>query len=277
MQPGVGVEQVLYLYGVIPEDQILPCQPGVPLRAVSHATVTAMVETVCAREFSPQALEEKLQSVEWVACLARKHEAVLEQAMRHGPVVPARLCTLFSNTDVLDRSLADNEERFQAALERIRDREEWSIKAFCDERRLRDAAVAGDLELQTLDATIAAASPGRAFVLRTQREGRAAELAVRCLEALVDEALTALEPVAADLRLRPLLAESVTGQDEPMALNAAVLVDVPARDAFRATFAEISSWFQVEGLVFELSGPWPAYSFCDADAGEADVSAAGGR
>lgn len=273
MHPGVGVGRVLYLYGVIPKNQSFSSDAGLPLQAVSHATLTAVVEPVCAREFSPEALDEKLQSIEWVARLARKHETVLEEAMRHGPVVPASLCTLFSNTEALKRSLAENEKRFLFALERIHGQQEWGLKAFCDERRLRAAAATDDAELRTLDAVIAGANPGHAFVLRKKREARLAELGSMRLDALVDEVLEAIEHVAADVRLRPLLPEPATGRDEPLALNAAALVNVFARETFQATIAELSTRYQDDGLVFELSGPWPAYSFCDDDPVEAGANA----
>lgn len=274
MEPGVGGDRVLYLYGVIPRDQNLPTSVGVALCGVSHATVTAMVEPVCAREFSPESLDEKLQSIEWVARQARKHEAVLEQAMRHGPVVPARLCTLFSNAEALKHSLGERKQEFLAALERIQGREEWGVKAFYDGRQ-PGAAAADDSELRRLDAAISDASPGHAFVLRKKRAARLAALASVRLDALVDEVLEAVEDVAADVRLRPLLPESATGRDEPMALNAAALVSVSTRDAFQAAIAELSARCREDGLVIEICGPWPAYSFCDDDADAASAAEAG--
>jgi hypothetical protein len=262
VQGGVGVDRVLYLYCVIPRDQGFPSDAGVALEGVSYAAVAAVVEPVCAREFSSPVLDEKLQSLEWVARQARKHETVLEQAMRHGPIVPARLCTLFSNAEALKRSLADNEGRFLAALERIQGREEWGLKAFCDEHRLRVAA-ADDQDLRTLDAAIALSDPGHAFVLRKKREARLAELTSLRLDELVDEVLGAVEQVADDVSLRPVLPASATGRNEPMALNAAALVSVSTREAFQATIAELSVRYQEDGLVMEMSGPWPPYSFCD--------------
>jgi len=68
-------ERVLYLYGVIPRDQGLPSEAGAPVQAVSHSAIVALVEPVCAHEFSPDTLNDKLKSIEWVAHLAHKHEA----------------------------------------------------------------------------------------------------------------------------------------------------------------------------------------------------------
>ena len=264
---GTG-ERVLYLYGVIPRDQGLPSEAGAPVQAVSHSAIVALVEPVCAHEFSPDTLNDKLKSIEWVAHLAHKHEAVLECAMRHGPVVPARLCTLFSDTDSLRLSLAENEERFLAALERVQAREEWGIKVYCDESRLRAVVGLDDTQVLALDAAAAKASPGQAFVLQKKRDAHLAEVAAARIDAMADEAVEALEHDAADTRLRPLLSEEATGSGEPMVLNVAVLVDIAAHEAFRASLSRLSERFRAEGFSFEASGPWPPYSFCDG--GEAD-------
>jgi hypothetical protein len=268
VQAGVAVEaadRVLYLYGVIPAQQSFPTGVGVPLEAVSHEGLTAVVEAVGAREFAPAALDQKLQSLEWVALQARKHQAVLERAMSSGAVIPARLCTLFSTPEALLHSLAENQARFLRALARIEGRQEWGLKAFCDEARLQLAVAAGRPELQALDAAIAGAGPGHAFVLRKQREACTRELASVQLDALLDEVLEILEDAASEVHLLPLLPESATGRSHPMALSVATLVPVPAVSAFQATVAELSARFQGDGLFFELSGPWPTYSFCDDD------------
>ena len=267
-------ERMLYLYGVVPRAQGVPNGADAAVQAVSHSGIVALVEAVCAREFSSDALDDKLKSVEWVARLAHKHEAVLECAMRQGPVVPARLCTLFNNTESLRLSLAENEARFLAALDRVRAREEWGIKVYRDDSRLRAVVGLDDAQVLALDAAVAKASPGQAFILRKKRDARLAEAALARTDAMADEALETLESDAADLRLRPLLSEEASGRPEPMVLNVAALVDITAREVLRTTLSRLSEHFEAEGFSFEASGPWPPYSFCDGegrDTVESDV------
>ncbi|MDD5309891.1 MAG: GvpL/GvpF family gas vesicle protein [Deltaproteobacteria bacterium] len=267
-------ERVLYLYGVIPRDQGLPDEVGAAVQAVSHSAVVALVEPVCAQEFSPDTLNEKLKSIEWVASLAHKHEAVLECAMRHGPVVPARLCTLFCNTDSLRTSLAENEERFLATLEWVQAREEWGLKVFCDQGRLHAVVGLEDAQVRALDSEAAKASPGQAFVLRKRRDARLLDAAAARIDAMADETVEVLEHDAVDMRLRPLLLEAATGRTEPMVLNIAALVDKSSCSAFRDRHALLSARFQAEGFSFEASGPWPPYSFCDDEGTDATGSEA---
>jgi hypothetical protein len=258
-----GGDQSLYLFGVIPEAQGLPSDAGVSLRAVPHSTVVALVEAVCASEFSPDVLDEKLKCIDWVARLARRHETVLERAMRHGPVVPARLCTLFTSAEALGLSLADNEERLVATLERVRGRQEWGLKVSCDESRLRSIAGPDDREARALQTALETASPGQAFVLRKKRDARMAEVAEARVDAVLDEVVDAIELVTVDVRLLPLLSEAATGRSEPMVLNIAALVGVAGHHDFDTTLTQLSNRFRAEGFTFETTGPWPPYSFCD--------------
>jgi gas vesicle protein GvpL/GvpF len=273
-------DSILYLYGVIREGQSLPAPAGVALAAVPHAAIAGLVEPVPAAEFSPDVLEEKLQSLDWVARLAEKHQVVLASAMRHGAVVPARLCTLFSGAPALAQSLAAHEERFLAALARIADREEWGVKAFCAEAALQERVGQADPRAEALRAALATATPGQAYVLAKQRDARLAELAAARLDEVTAEAIAVLEGATVDLRLLAgigagLGSAAPAGEGETLLLSLAAFVDATARAAFHGAVAELEERFAEEGFTFAVSGPWPPYSFCDEADEELDPAAAG--
>ncbi|WP_224249742.1 GvpL/GvpF family gas vesicle protein [Hyalangium gracile] len=255
-------EHVLYLYGVIPAGQPIPVSEAAALQAVPFSNLVALVEPVSATEFSSQALKEKLQRIDWVSLLAQKHTAVLDEVMQHGSVVPARLCTLFSSAQMLQSSLVQNEERFQDKLERVRDRQEWGFKVFCDKAKLEAALAVSEPELRQLEAAAARASPGQAYVLRKKREARLAELCQLRRDEVSDEVLDVLEAQAADTRMRPLLSEATSGRSEAMTLNVAILIDNTGASALIAAAQELASLFGDEGFIFDPTGPWPPYSFC---------------
>jgi hypothetical protein len=260
-----GSEQVLYLYGVVPNDQPVPRGATGSLETIPLAGLTALVESVSASEFAPRVLEKKLQCIDWVSELARKHSSILEEAMRHGPVVPAPLCTLFSSAEVLRASLEVSEQEFQAKLERLKGRQEWGCKVFCDSGKLRATLGGNDSHLVALEAAVATASPGQAYVLRKKRDAYLAELASERMDAATGEMLDSLSLLSVDTRLRPLLSEAASGRSEAMALNVALLIAVSRYPELHAQVEELSARFSTEGFVIELTGPWPAYSFCDDD------------
>lgn len=262
MGAGSGTGQLLYLYGVTSRNQSLPERTPASLEAVSDSALVAIVEPVSADEFAPEVLDKTLHSVESLADLARKHEAVLEAVMQVGPVIPARLCTLYSHADAVRTCLAENQERFLGALGRIHGRQEWGLKVFCDETRLRAAAGAADAEVHALDAAAATASPGLAYVLAKKRDARSVEVASARIDDAVDEILGALEPLPVETCVKPLLPEQATGRCETMVLNLVALVDTAARERFHAAVENLARRFGHDGFTFEVSGPWPPYSFC---------------
>jgi hypothetical protein len=181
-------------------------------------------------------------------------------------VVPARLYTLFSNPQAVQLSLAEHEEKFLAVLDRIRGREEWGVKLFCAEDRLRTLCAA-DPEAQELEAMLVGAGPGHAYVLRKQRDAWLAAAVAARVEEAVGDALDVLEPGTADLQpLRvnlPLAAEPPGGVT--MVLNLAALVDLTRQPAFQSAVKRLARRWRGEGFTFEVSGPWPPFSFCSGD------------
>ena len=265
METQVSSAQVLYLYGVIPRDQLVPERQKAGLEAVAFSSLVALVEPVPASEFSGKVLDERLQRLEWVASMAQKHSAVLEGAMEHGPIIPARLCTLFSNKDTLRELLVKSEHQFHDKLEQLRGRQEWGLKAFCDETKLRPALSASDPELKALEAAAARASPGQAYVLRKKHDSLLAELVSQRTDEVLDQVIDGLEDMTIDTRWRPLLSKAASGRSQTMSLNAALLVELTARAELRSRVDALSAPFEAEGFQFELTGPWPPYSFCDSE------------
>jgi hypothetical protein len=265
METQIAGEQVLYLYGVVSPGQPLPASEGAVLEAVPISGLVALVEPVSASEFSSAKLEERMKDIEWVSSLARKHTCVLEGAMEYGPVVPARLCTLFSSAQVLKDSLAQSVEQFRGKLEKLKGRQEWGLKVFCDAGKLRPLMAASDPQVRALELATAGASPGQAYVLRKKVDACLAQLVSERLDAVADEILDGLVSVTVDTRMRPLLSAAASGRSETMVLNVALLVDSPHCSEVHALAEELVSRFSPEGFALEVTGPWPPYSFCDDD------------
>jgi hypothetical protein len=61
-----------------------------------------------------------------------------------------------------------------------------------------------------------------------------------------------------------VLSREVTGMDKDMVLNWAFLVPRKAVADFRTRIEQANAEHDRQGLVFQLSGPWPPYSFCPA-------------
>jgi Gas vesicle synthesis protein GvpL/GvpF len=251
--------ELLYLYGIVREARPLPAALETRLQLVSHGRLSALVEPVADEEFSPGVLDDKLQSLEWVAAQASRHQAVLEQVMRERPVVPARLCTMFSGPSALQAQLGEQEQRFHALLDALEGREEWSVKVFCQRAMLeRDIATR-----EGLDHDVGApAAPGLAFLYHKRRRAELLRLVDAAIDDCVDDVLEHVEGLAFATRLRSLLSEQTTGREDAMMLNVAALLDHGADEVLAGELDEVSEHHGGR-ISIELRGPWPAYSFCN--------------
>lgn len=251
---------LLYLYGIVHEDQ----RPAAGHSAVVHGRLAALVERVPASEFAPAVLEHRLGSVEWVAELARRHEAQLEQAMAAGPVIPARLCTLFSGDEAVRRLLADDEADFLAVLERLTGAQEWGLKIYCDMAALR-SALTGRFAASKAPPDALPMSPGQAFVLAKRREAQVAEMVARRLEEVQGLVLDVIEPIVFETCVKRLLPAAATQREERMIANLGVLVAHDQLAALAMAVDDVLEAVAGEGFVIEQSGPWPPYSFTRSD------------
>jgi hypothetical protein len=254
-----GAAHVLWLYGVTYADQALPAGCPASVEAIRHHAFSAIVERVPRAEFTPEVIEARMESMEWVAAPARRHQGVLDALLAKGPVIPARLCTLFSSPSAVEDALEAGHTRFSASLDRLTGCREWGLKLFCDERRL-----AANLLAETDESGDPSLSPGRAYVLAKQREARATERAAERVDEIVDEVVDALEPHLVDVVERAAVQAPPDGTTA--AMNLAVLLTRGGEEAFRAAVEAEAERLALEGCRFELSGPWAPYGFCNLDA-----------
>jgi hypothetical protein len=200
--------------------------------------------------YGPQAIEPRLQDLDWVSQAALAHEAVVEHLTRARgtTVIPMKLFTLFSS---LERAAADVAARRGAiaqTMRRIAGAQEWGVRVF-----RRPAAASG----------LRAAQPasGAAF-LRARKEMRDAATGAR--GAAADAARAAfdrLRRLARDARVRDARQEPGTN---PPILDAAFLVASTSRARFTSEARRQAQALAAAGADLTLTGPWPAYHFVAA-------------
>ena len=256
-------EQIYYLYGITNAGRALPRQSEVALEGITGAGLQAIVEPVSAEEFAPDALETKLQCLETVERMARKHNAVVTRAVSYGSTIPARLCTLFSGPEAIRSYLDKNHGWMTDALRWVGGCLEWGLKVYCDESAIRARISIEDSRAQSLARAAEVATDGRAYLLHKRMQTYCAEAASARIDGMLDEILDQVEPRLVDARPKPLQPESAGDPRRPMVVNLVVLVEADQIDSFCETVDDLALHLADQGMSFELSGPWPPYSFCD--------------
>ena len=251
-------DSCVWLYTVLPADSAdrVDTPRGVDgerVRTVRGGELAALVGDVGGERFGSRALARNLERLDWLAEVARAHDAVVRTAAARGGVVPVRLATVFQDDDAVRALLVERRAEFVDVLEALTGRAEWGVKAYANPDAWAKAEVGAGEDSAGL------AGEGSMYLMR-----RRAQLTAR--RRAEDEA--ARWSRAAHARLCELCTASrmhqpqnpqLSGRVAPMILNASYLVDQARVEDLRALVDELAR--QHEGLDVELTGPWPPYSF----------------
>ena len=237
---------------------------GGPVRSVEGAGLTALAGDVPLAEFGEQALRRNFEDLAWLEATARAHHRVIDAVTRQGPAVPMRLATVYSSDASVAAMLAERSADFRAALDHIRGRSEWGVKAYAAGRPEPVAATP-----DTGKPAHRGAGAGAAYLQRRRDQLTAQKNASRQMMATAEAVHAELSRYAAGARLHPPQAPELTGSKDRMILNAAYLLDDGREQDFAALVTALGKRYRDVRL--ELTGPWPPYSFAGG-ADREDVS-----
>jgi hypothetical protein len=221
--------------------------------------VAAVLSRVSQTEFCGPTGEKNLQDLAWLAPRACRHEAVLEQVMRLGAVLPARFGTLFSSTASLESFMRRHEAAIGRFLERVGGQEEWAVKGFLNQARAEEEWLA---RRRSEEPCRSGSPPGVAYLqeqsLRIQARQELDDRLAEACGHLLDE----LKLLASEIVPRRILARETPEPAREMVLNWALLLPAAAVADFRGRLQGAKAEQDPSGLALEVSGPWPPYSFC---------------
>jgi hypothetical protein len=266
-----------YLYAITRADCPLPpLGPGVDPRFVVQAVpcgpLAALASRVDLERFDLRKLEEGTADLPWLSNVAVRHDRVVREAARCGPLMPLRIGTVFQSRESLLAKITRHETRVVEFLQSLGDRREWTVKVYLD--------AAGPFAASQA-AAVAPLSPEQPSVGGGRGVGgeggqgtnyltsrRLESVRRRQLQEAVRRELLAVADTLGALcdtwrQLRPLPANLVD-RPQPMVWNAAFLPARAHEDLFRATCRRFQAGLAPKGFALALSGPWPAYHFCPA-------------
>ena len=147
--------------GLLPELSGTGVDGEQPLQVRRFAGLAAVLSTVMVADFSGPAAEAKMEDISWLGIRAWRHEAVIEQAMAHSPVFPARFGTIFSSLENLEGLQRKHGSTISQFLDRMTDHEEWGIKGMLN----RERALQGLQSSQQAGMDPASLPPGMRYLL----------------------------------------------------------------------------------------------------------------
>lgn len=224
-----------------------------PVEAIVEGGLLGVTSIVPAADYEEEPLNERLQDLEWLAPRAAAHQEVNGRLLDlTGAVIPLAFGAIYRGTDGVRDLLRTRADDFADRLRAVDGRAEWIVSI---EREGSDP-VAGDA-VRALDAEIAAAAPGRAFLLGKRRDEVVREERRIRDAAVSEEAWATIEAIAERVYREPLIEDPTAAAVARFSVLADRDWEVELGDLVRRLGASGTS----AGYRIRLSGPWPAYRF----------------
>lgn len=253
---------MIYVYAITREPAVPDTEAVDQSRHFGAAEVgdlAAVYTPVKDEEFSQEVIDRRAGDLEWLGAIGYRHQDAIASLMRQTDVIPLRAFTLFSNDEALRAYLRDNAESLRKVLDRIGGKQEWTLRVEFEPQKWNDALVNRIASLRELHESIAAASAGKAFLLKKKLDDEKK----RASSAAEKDVVAEIEKTVLDKLRCETVAESRERRDGAFPqIN--VLIERDEETILQELHAELTGRYQAEGVTLALTGPWPPYTFANA-------------
>ncbi|MEI8032323.1 MAG: GvpL/GvpF family gas vesicle protein [Chlorobiaceae bacterium] len=258
----IDSDRLIYLYCVASE---------APLKGASgdHDGIIIMEHNglfVCLRhvledEFSESNLKKNISSEPWLDLHVREHLSVIGNLMERNTVIPFNFGTIYRTRERLQSFLDQHAAGLKSALDYLADKEEWSVKIFCNRAKIVQNISSLSRNIADIDLQISKSSPGKAYILGKKKNEILEKEISQIYNACSKELFSSLNLMAREYRLNQVLSGDLTGRGEDMIVNAAFLIQKDNVPGFIAKTDGLVTEHENMGLLLEVAGPWPPYTF----------------
>lgn len=234
---------------------------------LERASLGAVVRRVSLADFTPDALQARLEDPAMLRRAVQLHNDVIRAVHQRWAILPARFGAVYGRIEEIATAVDHRADALQAQLSRVDGCDEWAIHIYVDQQAVRETVRAEQAQ-EPASERLAAARPGRAYFLRRQLDE---ELASRTAQVIEEIALSVYQRIAESASVAVANWTASLGGDadgDVEVLRAAVLVRRERNESFVADVREADG--DDQGWRCTISGPWPPYSFAAATEGDAD-------
>jgi len=258
------MQEALYLFciareGLMLEPAMAGLDDGSPLLQENFANITAVYCTVPLDDFSGPSAASRLENLAWIAPRALRHGEVIARVMVSSPVLPARFGTLFRSIQSIRHLLESNLTEIDRYLERVAGKDEWAVKGLMSRTKLRDRLCSEKIAAQQdLRASV---PPGLRYFKERQLLASVDRDIGGWLKEVCRRVANLLTERSQDWHKREIVLRTGEESEEETFVNWAFLVERGRLGDFQSRLTAMNTEYDAFGVRFDLSGPWPPYSF----------------
>ncbi|MCX5810388.1 MAG: GvpL/GvpF family gas vesicle protein [Proteobacteria bacterium] len=234
---------------------------------IIHRELEAVISRVSLLKFTSEEIQKKaVEDLNWIKEKAVIHEDVIEEAMRGADglvnVIPMRFGIIFKDKAGLKETLDRDYAKMRRLLNKIRGKQEWSVKIYLmDSERFELMVKEKNEDIRLKEQEMASMPEGMAYFMEEELKETVCNEVNKELDVMSDNLFGKLGEEAAESVKTKILDREMTGKTERMVLNAAFLVHADKVDSFKKALEDIDEDLKAKGLHLEYSGPWPPFNF----------------
>ena len=256
---------LIQLYGFVEYDGTEFRFPGDGLFLIPYQGIACLARRVPEEEFAEAALEERLKDTEWLKVQLMEQEEALERVMKVCTVVPLKWGALFRTEEAVQGMIKERYNTIRELLGKLKDREEWTVRATVDRGKLQEVAGAEDREIQRLQASIERLPSGTAYLLNERLKLLKEEAVQRAIDGVIQE-IYAQIMIHAEASAT---AEPVRGatdlESKELVFQMAFLVPKERMPGFTQAVLQEARQRKPQGFEVQQVGPFPPYYFCNLE------------
>jgi len=241
----------------LPDLEAADLGQSLPVSLWPFKDIVAVLGMSSIEEFCGPEAENRMKDLAWVGPRACHHEEVVEEVIRHSPAFPARFGTIFSSLDALEKLLDIHYDEISLFLDKAAGKEEWAVKGLLNRAQARKGFSA--LMLSREEGRLASLSPGMRYLSEKRIRSSADRELNSWLKGVTKGIGDDLCRHSFDFCERKVLSHDSEAMD--MVLNWAFWVAREDADDFRVEIDRANEQNKQQGLLLQLTGPWPPYSF----------------
>ena len=234
---------------------------------IIHRELEAVVSRICLSKFTSEEIQRKaVEDLNWIKENALIHEDVIEEAMRGVDgfvnVIPMRFGIIFKDKTGLKETLDRDYVKMMRLLDKIRGKQEWSVKVYLMDSEKFELMVKEKNEgITSKEKEMASMPEGMAYFMEEELKETICNAVNKELDTMSDNLFGKLGEDAAESEKTKILDSEMTGKAEKMVFNAAFLIHTDKVDLFMKTLEGVSEDIKAKGFRLEYSGPWPPFNF----------------
>jgi Gas vesicle synthesis protein GvpL/GvpF len=242
----------------------MPGSEGVRLLAISGTPSRRggqrdwlVVSSVPDAMYGEDALQHRLQDLEWIGPRALAHEAVIEHFLSFDAVLPMQLFALFKSDARAVEHIVRNNRRIGRILLRIERQVEWGLRLIWDPRALEMAQQPRLPRATSVQARRVVS--GADYLVRKRNQRDQSRVLLQRARADASRLYRTIAGEASEARRRSDVERTAPGSR--LLLDAAFLVPARRTRAFQAVVRRHTGPLERAGISVSLTGPWPPYNF----------------